>query len=103
MLRRAAELKMLSVLRCTAKQKRYRWAGAVLPGEIGRRPFLWLIVHFPKSARYSDQGLSVRWPGVLAGTEAVIQRAIPLVAGRGGRCQTAGSLRGTRSEERRVG
>src|SRR5271157_1325500 len=60
----------------------HRFAGAVVSGEAGSRSFLRLAVRFPQSAEHGDSHTRLRWPGILARAEAVIQGAFSLVAGK---------------------
>ena len=53
-----------------------------MPGETERRSVFRLPVHFPVPEWSGHQNLAVRWPRVLAGDEALVQRTVQVVADR---------------------
>src|SRR5580700_4632653 len=63
-----------------------------MPGETQRRSVFRLPVHFPVAEQNGDPNLAVRRPRVLAGDEALVQRAFPVVADRR---RTSADLAGT--------
>jgi len=58
----------------------YRLAGTVVPGEAPGGPFFRLPVCFSEPAGHDRSHSGVRRPGILAGAEAIVERAFSLVA-----------------------
>src|ERR1700676_2910881 len=66
-----------------------------MPGKTERGSIFRLPVYLPDAARHGHPSLAVRWPGVLAGHQALVQGTFQMVANRHGSGTDAASASGS--------